>query len=356
MEKLAVELLLNIFALSCTDGGYTACSLALVCKHVGEVSRPLRFYSVALNGCPRKMQSFLIHLGKEHSAACLTPQAKVRHLYLTTVDPTTWRSRQRETTPALVEGGVADSREDDNVDNADTRHSELPLTIEQYSALVASLLSSVAPDLETFTFLPYPYGPPSALTGIAFPHLRELRLVKPSSSTYDIIGKPTGPPLYPSLKKLLLNPGDLDAELWAYLAPGVTHLRVSGVGYQTSVGALAAVHGTGGSPGPFSELQSISIQLDPPPPSRYCHGRPSVTYKRMVPALWKSQGAAASIPVYILPPEVPWNWEERQTKFYQQWLEWMEGRLDIWQVSEKCARGAYQGDTLPPYLCPPSAT
>ncbi|KAI0371638.1 hypothetical protein BV20DRAFT_1051269 [Pilatotrama ljubarskyi] len=183
MDKLAVELLTAIFSLACTDGGYTASSLALVCRHIREVSRPLRFDTVALTGCPDQMQRFLTHL----------------------------------------------------------------------------------------------------------------------------------------------------LQLCYY------------------VRRLAAVHGTEGSVGPFPRLQTMIIQLDPPPPRRYCHGMPSKTYVRMALALWKSQDAA-SVPAYILPPGTPCHWEARLAKFLQEWAEWMDGRSDIWGVAPEYARGAYEGDTPPPYL------
>ncbi len=49
MDQFAVELLIDIFTLACTDGGQaTTRSPSLVCKQFNTVARPLRFHSIRL--------------------------------------------------------------------------------------------------------------------------------------------------------------------------------------------------------------------------------------------------------------------------------------------------------------------
>ncbi|KAI0362598.1 hypothetical protein OH77DRAFT_1416872 [Trametes cingulata] len=79
---------------------------------------------------------------------------------------------------------------------------------------------------------------------------------------------------------------------------------------------------------------------------------PTPTWSReqaMINALWDTQGAA-SIPVYLFPPELHMDGDGWLAKFPQQWVDCIEGRLNLWEVSDGFARGAYKGTTLPPYL------
>lgn len=53
MDLCPPEILLNIFALACVDGGRTGCSLSLVSHRIYVASFPARYHTVALWGFPR---------------------------------------------------------------------------------------------------------------------------------------------------------------------------------------------------------------------------------------------------------------------------------------------------------------
>ena len=53
MDRCPPEILYKIFALACTDGGYTGSSLSLVSRHIHATSFPVRYHTVSLWGFPR---------------------------------------------------------------------------------------------------------------------------------------------------------------------------------------------------------------------------------------------------------------------------------------------------------------
>ncbi|KAI1795087.1 hypothetical protein LXA43DRAFT_846585, partial [Ganoderma leucocontextum] len=82
MDCLPSELLEAVFTLSCTDGGRTGCSLALVSKRVREAARTTRFHSVGLrSGSASQLHRFLSLLIAER--AIDTPlKPRIKHLYI----------------------------------------------------------------------------------------------------------------------------------------------------------------------------------------------------------------------------------------------------------------------------------
>ncbi|KAI0636527.1 hypothetical protein C8Q77DRAFT_1049757 [Trametes polyzona] len=357
MEKLATELLVAIFTLSCTDGGYIACSLALVCRHFREVVRPLRFHSVFLTGDPKKLQAFSNQL-EEERAACGPGAAKVRHMFLNIQDV----GYRQDFHPSPVTEDEHDSV-DPGLGFDDRRDLRKRA---QYTSIVSSILRAVAPTLITLVFIPYSYAAPLD-PSIVFPRLREFALATPPVD--DRLGPVNDPETtlrYPSLTRLHLLSGSFGwqgIEYWAQNAPGLTHIRISAISYWERGEGIAVVHGYTEESGliskpPLVGLRRLLLQLNLPPPVRYCHGQPLVRYKRMVPLLWTSQ-AKTSIPVYIVPPpenehpETGWTQHAGYEKTLGEWEERMQGGTGCWDVAEEYARSRFgDGDGPPAYLTP----
>ena len=190
METLPFELLENIAAFACTDGGRTGCSLSLVSKRFREVARGTRFASVALtSGHPAQLAQFLAaytaarrDARPEHGA---TP--RIRHLCVCS-DASRRHSNARSghgrpATPPLGES---------------TRRFE-------FTAVLKQLLRTVAPELESLAlvstpgFLPVPA---SLLEKNVWPGLRELTIVGSASTLVppsDLGSNTSGPAAASSL-------------------------------------------------------------------------------------------------------------------------------------------------------------
>ncbi|KAI0682604.1 hypothetical protein C8Q76DRAFT_321669 [Earliella scabrosa] len=187
METLPFELLEQIAAFACTDGGRTGCSLSLVSKRFREVARGTRFASVALtSGHPSQLAQFLAayttarDARPEHGAMprirhlCVCSDASRRHSNMRS-------GHGRPTTPPLGES---------------TRRFEFTAVLEQ-------LLRTVAPELESLalvsTRLAYPGFlpvPASLLEKNVWPELRELTIVGSASTLVppsDLGSNTTGP-------------------------------------------------------------------------------------------------------------------------------------------------------------------
>ncbi|KAI0823586.1 hypothetical protein BC628DRAFT_1324941 [Trametes gibbosa] len=369
MEKLAFELLTSIFELACTDGGYTACSLSRVCKHVREVSYPLRFHTVALFGAQDQMKKFLVQL--EDERAFLGPNApQVRHLF--------FHTQNIELDDDIVERGAfgaIDGEEDDprarNPEpEPEVERTAPPRTRAEYATLVSTILRAVAPALETLVFLPYFYAPPVE-AGIVFPALRELTLDEPAVDLADgadlLDAAATGTPRYPVLSRLHLLAGSMGVDTWAYHAPELTHIRVSGVHYRTRLTDLTSIYGdpeSGYAVRAFKRLQTAIFQVTPPPSQDYCGGVTYRWYESVVYALWESQ-VVAYVSVYILPPPkgktldnlldkyLPFEGGPWYREHLEEWKDRLKGGVGCWDTLEEYARAAYGSEEPPPsYLAP----
>ncbi|TBU50215.1 hypothetical protein BD309DRAFT_1075755 [Dichomitus squalens] len=231
LALLPTELLSMIAFSACTDGGPTGCSLALVSKHIRDVSRPARFYSVSLASSPEQIECFIGCFKAERArvAECLL---RVRHLFLS----------------LFGQANVFDPLRMDAIFNAqnDTERYRHILEMmnqfgddqdelsERYAPLVATLLELVSPDIQTFVLLQSKFRKlPTSI--FRFPQLRELTLLGGDPKFARFRDVPADQdPLYPSLKRLhhifvlmLLEHDDVDFVPWAHHAPNVTHLKVS---------------------------------------------------------------------------------------------------------------------------------
>ncbi|KAL1945975.1 hypothetical protein VTO73DRAFT_1977 [Trametes versicolor] len=81
MDTLPLETLQQIFALACTDGGFTGCSLSLTSKAVRAAVRTIRFHSVSLVAYPARLDSF-VGLYAQECDPTLGDIPKVQHLRL----------------------------------------------------------------------------------------------------------------------------------------------------------------------------------------------------------------------------------------------------------------------------------
>ncbi|KAJ6557697.1 hypothetical protein B0H19DRAFT_1148367 [Mycena capillaripes] len=188
MERLPPELLLEIFAFACTDGGPTGCALSLVSRHVHDVSAPAKLRSVALRGLPcMRLFAAMLERNPKHP--------NVEHLFLTD------------------NGGRKDLGE-----NARDIYTAIITTVGP--TLITLSISLLFADVYIEHAVP---------AGCSLPKLRDLSM---ASSTFTVHEAATAPSL-PALLCLHfygMSPSNTDAQLLdlaAGGAPGVTHMRLS---------------------------------------------------------------------------------------------------------------------------------
>ncbi|KAI0647490.1 hypothetical protein C8Q79DRAFT_631098 [Trametes meyenii] len=360
MEKLPVELLISIFRSACVDGGYTACSLSLVCKHFRDTVYPLYFHSVALDGSPIRLSQFLDRLKREYTVSQTGVAPKARHLFIQVANAASymgdrnWSNESLDDIPNTLDGSVQTAERD--------QHASLT-SYEDYTALVRSILHLLAADLYTLVLFQHNHAHP-VIKGISFPRLRELtfRASRKPVDEGSEFSPLEGPPLYPSLTRLHLLSGELSIDHWAYHAPSLTHIRVSNYSGWKGPSEFARVHEDSAGLRPFQQLQQMIIQPTAPPHVRRVHGLSFARYRNNIRVLWATQ-AEASVPVFLPPPRELEPQERpkdpRQSPelslshvrmVLTEWEDRIEGRLGCWDVSEKYARGAFEGNLLPLYL------
>ncbi|KAH9926589.1 uncharacterized protein BXZ73DRAFT_102849 [Epithele typhae] len=203
MESLPPEVLGAIFALACTDGGFTGCSLALVSTRVRDVVRSNRFHSVQLNVATDRdrLQAFLACFKAEMERTSQS-QPRVRHLFLTSGRRSEGFHGSFGAQPSTIERERAEE--------------------QAFRAQVLELFALIAKDLYTLTCARiaghwwYRLSLPCEIGTIEFPLLREL--------TCDV-DVSLCPPL-PRLRRVRVA-GDVSSQnllAWATRAPGLTHV------------------------------------------------------------------------------------------------------------------------------------
>ncbi|KAH9900920.1 hypothetical protein C8Q73DRAFT_223889 [Cubamyces lactineus] len=324
MDKLAVELLAEVFGLAFTDGGYTARSVALVNKHFHAVSTPLRFQSVALKGSDHKLEQFLESFTKAGEEYKGSTTIRVRHLYLEADIPPAW--------VLGVQGPQGTTRRE---------------------ILCMAILRAVADCLETLTCTNVQ---PEIMHDLAserhrFPRLRELSVSSPFDSYFVSRRKDSTTPSppeapFPVLEHLHLINADMVG--WEAYAPSLTHLRLTALHNEHFVDGVIRPTELAGTKSPLSRLSTLIFQVQPYPPRRLRMGEPCEEHESFVQDLWASQ-AESDVPVYFLPPlqrlDIRGCWESR-----------IEGGEGCWAVEEQWARASYADvdvDVLPEYLQAP---
>ncbi|RDX55347.1 hypothetical protein OH76DRAFT_1478011 [Lentinus brumalis] len=211
MERLHVETLRHIFALSCCDGGLTGRALSLVSKAFQAAARPVRYHSIALVGLER-IECFL-RCYQGDRAVCerqgLRCSPTVRHLFL-----------RPDATDA---NGV-----DDAAHGATAQET------------LCDVLRLVGPTLVTLLYTgEVRWEDILAESRCEFPKLEELTFSRRDSfELYPPSGRPPylRPPCdFPVLRELHVvfvrsrYPVEDVLGRWAEAAPSVSHVRLSGL-------------------------------------------------------------------------------------------------------------------------------
>lgn len=390
MDSLPAELLLQIFTLACTDGSFTACSLARVSRFLYGISQSVRFHSVAMNGSPTRMCKFLAWLRKEREDITgAIPH--IQHLFLASFDQDTILTlghiETSQSTLLMTESQTADNgpvvieREDDDA------------AWEQYSCLVHVFLSTVAPDLKTLTIVLSRINPSSQFPFLlTFPELTELTVVSGYCFLRSWTSLDEPHVLYPALTRLhcVCPPDDRLVE-FAKCVLRITHLRMSHCPKElvhswkafttiysagllvpptmkpdftlTLVSITTPLTGNPDSIHPFPDIQEVLVWPAPPPTELHC-GMSILFYLDFIFCLWRSQ-ACAWVPMYLIPPSyhpvhphgnTGWRGDEYPVQnACREWVERMMGRPGCWAVKMEWAKPGNHKELLvaPPYYMLP---
>ncbi|EJF62244.1 hypothetical protein BD309DRAFT_971066 [Dichomitus squalens] len=345
MERLAVELLEQIFLLACTDGGFTGCSLSLVSKHIRAVSRSSRFYSVALlSKSPKQVARFYDAFIKERDAARHT-LPKIRHLCLA--------SAIREVTPLLE---LPPFRNDDDLlhikqllrqaeESKEQLRAEMDAEMRQYHADVSKLIQLVAPDVYSLSLIHcHRSGKPELrfeeqIEFRGFPKLRELTIVgdHPKFVLSEDAAR-DGAALYPQLEHLhlalvsLTAYQSLDVLSWTSDAPQLTHMRISNINYwpRTVLDALKKAFATKEM---SRRLLQVVMQPHSPPPMGGPCGTPHFVYDNFKQQL-RDLCKPSEIPTVLLPPNKDLKERDWEDIMMRAWVDRVEGRLGCWDTRD----------------------
>ncbi|KAI0362645.1 hypothetical protein OH77DRAFT_1515840 [Trametes cingulata] len=301
MDKLAIELLTLISFYACTDGGYTGCSLSLVCRRIRDASRLARFYSVSLVTSPAQVEQFVTCLQKERvRSPHMLP--RVRHLILSLF------GQGLETRPSTVPPRQPTSRAEFLASlNRRTQHwrTAQENLDGQYEHTIPNLIRAVAPDLHTFSLIQAQWRS-SSIVRCSFPLLRELTLCGGDPSFLPLASFANDQSLYPSLTRLhhiLAWTGrEVDFMQWAKHAPRLTHLRVSRLDHlpPITVDTLDQVIGDN-YPECFPKLKYAIIEPHPAPPPCVQMSAAHLVFRDFLGYL-DSLAERSRVPVKVLPP------------------------------------------------------
>ncbi|KAI0633774.1 hypothetical protein C8Q77DRAFT_1057523 [Trametes polyzona] len=225
MESLPLETLQRIFELSSTDGGYTACSLSLTSRDVRAAARTTRFHTVSLVASPRRLISFAELYERVYDIDG-ADKPRIAHLHITF-------PRIRAHSPFEGQwGGHARGRRS----SSECVHGTDPTTSNGYLSAVHTVFHLAAPDLVTLAIQSGFTSGGSLEVPLAdqpFPKLRELTVVGVRNPHSIVDFNTTALPVFPALTHLHIVPGHAHCELylpfWSVVAPGVTHMRVTGL-------------------------------------------------------------------------------------------------------------------------------
>ncbi|KAI0737690.1 hypothetical protein C8Q80DRAFT_1294178 [Daedaleopsis nitida] len=353
MDRLAIELLDEIFILACTDGGYTGSSLSLVSKHIRAVSRTARFHTVAIHSRNSKQVSrFYAYLVRERARSSEGVTPRVRHLLLASAVP--------ETSPPPMEGPwtKASSIEYKRRIFAATaqRGSEqvcgaFKADRTKFLEDVQAVMQLLSPDLYTLTLvhchrheqqpehrLPERFEVPGG-----FPRLRELTIAgpEPAFALPAAGGEGASECMFPSMARLhivllakMARP-TLDLARWADRAPALTHLRVSDIAddsYHES--AMEALQDGLGSKAVTARLKQVVVR--PRCPTMYW-GRFTTPPTAYSPHMARLDEICWSTPVatVLFPPTKPMKERDWEVRLKSDWRDRVLGRLGCWDVAEK---------------------
>ncbi|KAI0737689.1 hypothetical protein C8Q80DRAFT_297665 [Daedaleopsis nitida] len=332
MDKLAFELLEEIFTLACTDGGHTGCSLSLVSKYIRDASRTSRFYSISLvSGSARQLAQFCQCFSTTREAAVgLTP--RIRHLCISSAH----REVEVKARPKEHEDGEQQGFNED----------------------VSFLFRIVAPHLHTLTLIhghrPWPQELRlPKITTLSFPLLEELMIVgsgmryAPTDGILDG-GCSDSSPQLPQLVRLHLTftssglRTGLDFQRWAARAPHITHLRISNLDYYSSTvlaNLKVFIESDDQEACPFANLQHILMQPCGPPTQLHCLNSyiAHVNYVSMLDRMCQN----AKRPLKLVKPEKRTKDTENRFRMAakREFLDRLNGGSGCWELARSTSRG-----------------
>ncbi|EIW61162.1 uncharacterized protein TRAVEDRAFT_43987 [Trametes versicolor FP-101664 SS1] len=353
MDILPLEVTQHIFALACTDGGRTGCSLSLTSKTIRTVARSTRFHSIFLDAFyAQRLSSFVSTYEKQCQPMC-GARPRVKHLYLTLAVlgiPSEFAG-SGTTAPIEVPGSVPWSLPDG----------------------ARALLRAVSADIISLVLQVFPTSGGRSSAGstadaptlsCTFPSLRELTVFGTSDPRSFFSGVST-PPIFPNLRRLhiidtktiygMLRKQRL--EPWTTHAPKTTHLRVSNLSDLLGPGGipveLAAQIGVpvdrqheeetpvrerwprSGEwpPATHPHLRCVIIQPCNPPSSGALRGELWRSYCRSGEVLRKlaEYPAYVNLEIVVLtPPDEPGNLSWWTESMKMQWLDRIKGGPGCW--------------------------
>ncbi|OSD08419.1 hypothetical protein PYCCODRAFT_1429488 [Trametes coccinea BRFM310] len=340
MDKLALEILCQIFFYACTDGGPTGCALALVSRRIHAASRPARFYSVALFTSPAKIEEFL-RVYQHERGRSMDMLPRVRHLWLS-YDENSHEVPQPS--PPPVSPKAPTSRAEFLAilqRRAQTWRSAHAILDEQYNRVIPMLIRAVAADLESLALNQIRWQS-TAVVRCGFPRLRELTLIGGDPNFLPCGATEESAVLYPKLQRLhhILTPigKKVDFAEWTHHAPLLTHLRVSRLDYnpRITLKSLEQVIDDTSSEAFFPYLQQVIILPHPPPPADLQATSSGATYSQFLAHL-HGLPEHCRVPVKVLPPfrmDRPYHGVEAPRECIVRlrglWMERIEGGPGCW--------------------------
>ncbi|KAH9899507.1 hypothetical protein C8Q73DRAFT_787385 [Cubamyces lactineus] len=214
IHDLAVEVLEQIFAYACTDGGRTGYSLSLVSKHCYTVVRPLLLHNVALHSL-KEIESFTTYLEREQR---LSPHSRVYHLFVSTTKDGEQVARIRRAQRAQQQ--TRPSRPSQSWDDLDKR----------LSVALPHLLRAVAPSLLTLSLV-HSWELTPVLLPRCLPCLGEFTACGPTprlpgwNDGRSSLALPA--PCLPVVRRLHIVSETVSLVPWAHHAPRVRQLSLS---------------------------------------------------------------------------------------------------------------------------------
>ncbi|KAI9064878.1 hypothetical protein FKP32DRAFT_550474 [Trametes sanguinea] len=337
IHDLAVEILQQIFAYACTDGGYTGYSLSLVSRYCYDVVQPLRLHNVALFSI-LQIESFADYVEREcHSSS----QYRVYHLFLST-----WHDGERiAQTKASVTSQHHLNHLSPSQHPSSRRPSEWSRTRDdldkRLSAVLPRLLRAVALDLRTLSLV-HAWELRAVALPCPFPRLREFTSCGPFPRLPGSDGALSlPPPCFPAARRVHVICPTVSLVPWAHHTPALTHLRLSDVTDLASTLPyelqIALCFGAGNKRRSvvrpvFAELQQVRLQLRSPDESE-C-STTAANHEMFVERLRKAQvQCGAKLELVHRRRSCDGYWNER---LRQDWMNGVVGESGGWMAGEQC--------------------
>ncbi|KAM5535123.1 hypothetical protein V8D89_011209 [Ganoderma adspersum] len=246
MDRVPLETLQQIFQFACTDGGYTAGSLALTSKFIHGAAQSTRFHSIVVAAETERLTALVTLYQKQCSNATGT-RPRTAYLHLSTDSPT-----------------------EDEWDESQDEDPASPCVPARFVA-IQELLRLVATDLQPLAIINDFFTADLPLFDRPLPTLRELTLVRNAAPSTLIPRGSTICPLFPALTHLHVvaqksSPSQPLLPGWIAHAPRVTHLRVSA--HPRMYKLLKELPAALGTPAKRRFAAGVAVPAESHPPAR----------------------------------------------------------------------------------------